>query len=190
MAQEKRSYPSNPSDTSRTDACLLCTALKGFQSSCVQTLNHRKAQTLCNFHTWLVAKLADAGAAAEIFLRLLEHPLERETNKGDCDLCLWMVQHERTKIEELVQKLSQPRYEEWFRLRGELCLPHARRLVDRAPKEVRASIVLAVERQTAELKGELITLSRNAKAGMPVHPGVLGRVAEYLASKRGLVLKA
>jgi hypothetical protein len=36
----------------------------------------------------------------------------------------------------------------------------------------------------------LITLSQNAKAGMSIHPGLLGRVAEFLAAKRGLAVKA
>jgi hypothetical protein len=37
------------------------------------------------------------------------------------------------------------------------------------------------------LKNGLIALSRFARVGTPAHPGVLGRAAEYLVGKRGLV---
>jgi hypothetical protein len=189
MAQDNRTRPRKPSDTFRADACPLCAFLKEFQSECVQSLNHRLARTLCNFHTWLVAKLADAGAAADIFLRMLELSLEADSSRQSCDLCKWVADQEHRKIEEIAQKLDEPDSLHWLCEQEPLCLPHARKLLDRVPNEFRDEIILSVQRLAAELKGELTTLSRNAKARLPIRPGLLGRAAEYLVSKRGLGVK-
>jgi len=189
MAQENRARPRKPSDTFRADACPLCAFLKEFQSECVQSLNHRLARTLCNFHTWLVAKLADAGAAADIFLRMLELSLEADSSRESCDLCIWMADQERRKIEEMAQKLNKPERLHWLREQELLCVPHARKLLDRVPNKVRDEIILTVQRQAAELKDKLSVLSRNAKARLPIRPGLLGRAAEYLVAKRGLGFK-
>ena len=121
---------------------------------------------------------------------MLEDPLGKDFDIGICDLRLCISEHEQTKVEELVRKLGRPEYEQWFRRGGEVCLPHARRVLDRAPKEVRAGIAFAVQRHTAELRSQLIALSHSAQAGMAVHPGLLGRVAEYLAAKRSLTIEA
>ena len=189
MAQDNRARPRKPSDTLRTDACPLCAFLKEFQSKCVQNLNHRLARTLCNFHAWLVAKLADAGDAADVFLRMLDHSLEVGSTRESCDLCTWMADQEHRKIEEMAQKLDETEHLQWLCEQEPLCLPHARKLLDRVPKEVRDEINLTIQRQAAELKGKLSVLSQNAKARLPIRPGLLGRAAEYLVSKRGLGVK-
>lgn len=76
-----------------------------------------------------------------------------------------------------------------LRERGGLCIPHARKLFDLVPNGLRDEIILAIQRQAVELRRELVTLSRNAKAGKPTHAGLLGRAAEYLVANRGLDIK-
>jgi len=49
--------------------------------------------------------------------------------------------------------------------------------------------MLAIHNLAVELKRDLVTLSRNAKAGMTIHPGLLGRAAEFLVANRGLDIK-
>ena len=106
MAQEKRARSRKPSGIFRADACPLCAFLKDFQSECVQSLNHRLARKLCNFHRWLVVKLADAGDAADVFLRMLDHSLEGDSTRESCDLCTWIADQEHRKIGEMAQKLE------------------------------------------------------------------------------------
>ena len=189
MAQVNRARPQKPSGTFRTDACPLCAFLREFQSKCVQNLNHRLARTLCNFHTWLVAKLADAGDAADVFLRMLDQSLDGDSSRASCDVCIWMAEQEHRKIEEIAQMLNGPERLHRLRELEPLCLPHARKLLDCVPNEVRGEIKLTVQRQVAELKGKLSAPSQNAKARLPIRPGLLGRAAEYLVSKRGLGVK-
>ena len=189
MAQQNRARSRKPSGSYRPDDCPLCVFLKEFQSECVQSMNHRLVRTLCNFHAWLVANLADVEAAADVFLHMLEHSLEGDSSRESCDLCIWMADQERRKIEEMAQKLNKPERLHWLREQELLCVPHARKLLDRVPNKVRDEIILTVQRQAAELKDKLSVLSRNAKARLPIRPGLLGRAAEYLVAKRGLDFK-
>jgi hypothetical protein len=189
MREAEKNFGGKPSQFSGTGPCLICTALKKSQDSHIENLTCRAARWLCNTHIWLVAKLADSGVAADIFLHMLEHPLQSYFDNSECDLCLWTAKFEQTKIEELVRRLADPTFEGWFRQRGDLCLPHARKLLQVTSKEIRAGIILTIQRQTAELKGELIALSQTTTAGRPVHPGLLERVAEFLIAKRGFTLK-
>ena len=189
MEQESRARSAKLLDISQKGACPICTSLKEVQSDYIRSLDRRVAPRLCNFHTWLVAKLADAGTAADVFLCMLERPLEEGSGHKKCDLCAWMEQQEQRKFEELAQKLSRPKHPEGLRQHAELCVPHSRKMLGRVPKELQAAITLAVQRQAAELKGRLTTLSRDARTGKTIHPGLLGRAAEYLVAMRGLVVK-
>ena len=132
-------------------------------------------QSLCSMHTWLVAKSAEAGPAADVLLRLIAHGLEEESAAPRCDMCTWMSQEENRELDNFAKKLLTPTYPEWSREHGGMCVPHARRLFDRVDKELRKVIVTAVQRETVALKAELTTLSRNARSGTPTHAGVLTR---------------
>ena len=186
---ENRALSRKASSGIQGEPCTICRSLKEFQSDCVGSLNDRMPRSLCNLHTWLVAKAAEAGAAAEVLLRMLEHALENDSTGADCSFCAWIAHEEDKKLGEFVQHHDKPEYLQLLRERGDLCIPHARKLLDRVPNDLRHKIILNLQRQAADLRRELLTLSRNAKAGMTIHPGLLGRAAEYLVAKRGLGTK-
>ncbi len=171
-------------------ACLVCTHLKRYQTDCVEDLRARSPQSLCNVHTWLVAKSAEAGAAADVLLHMLEHALKDSADGLPCDLCARMVQEENRIIDELTQKLQKPAYVDWFYEHGGICVPHGQMLLDRIPKEVHDRIILTLQRQAGELRSKLAELSRNARSGMEIRPGLLGRAAEFLVAKRGFGSKS
>jgi hypothetical protein len=112
-----------------------------------------------------------------------------ETVLTDHVLCIGIAHEEDRKLGEFARNLNKPEYLQRLRERGGLCIPHARKLLERVANALRDEIILAVQRQAVELGRELVTLSRDAKAGMTIHPGVLGRAAEYLVAKRGLDIK-
>jgi hypothetical protein len=143
----------------------------------------------CNFHTWLVAKVGEAGAAAEAMLRMLEHPFKEGSARADCSLCAWIVLEEEKKLAEFAQDLYKPELLQRLRERGGLCIPHGRTLFNRVPNGLPDEIILALQRQAVELRRELVTLSRNAKDGITTHAGLLGRTAECLVANRGLDIK-
>ena len=168
-------------------ACQICAALRKFQSACVEGLQHPLPSLLCRLHTWEIARWSEASAAADMLLQMLGHVLEEGSSTSSCDICERIAQEEKRQLEDFSKRLLMPTYIEWFRDNGELCFPHARKLFDRVPEEFRNVIVSVIQREIVDLKTQLITLSRTARVGAPAHPGVLGRTAEYLVGKRGLV---
>ncbi len=189
MSLEKQGQSRKASEGIQEEPCKICRALKEFQSDYVDMLGRRMPRSLCNFHTWLVAKVAEAGVAADVLLRMLEHALKDDSTGADCSLCAWIVQEEDRELGEFAQDLNKPEYLRRLRERGGLCIPHARKLFDLVPNGLRGEITLALQRQATELRRELVTLSRNAKAGIATHAGLLGRAAEYLVANRGLDIK-
>lgn len=189
MSLEKQGQSRKASGGIQEEPCTICRALKQSQSDYVDMLSRRMPRSLCNFHTWLVAKVAEAGVAAEVLLRMLERALKDDSTGVDCSLCAWIAQEEDRELGEFVQILDIPEHLLRFQKNGGLCIPHARKLFDRVPNDLRDEIILALQRQAVELRRELVTLSRNAKAGITTHAGLLGRAAEYLVANRGLDIK-
>jgi len=188
MATGNEIQSSRNLEVNQEGACHICAALRKFQSGCVEGLQHPLPSMLCRLHTWLIARSSEASAAADMLLQMLGHVLEEESTVVSCDMCVRMAEEEKRQFEDFSKKLLMPTYPEWFRDHGELCFPHARKLFDHVPEEFRNVIVSVIQREMIALKDELITLSRTARVGTPAHPGVLGRAAEYLVGKRGLVL--
>ena len=56
---------------------MICKGLKDFQSDRMYAPNQQAFRPLRNLHTWLLAKTAEAGAAAEVLLRMLEYALRK-----------------------------------------------------------------------------------------------------------------
>jgi hypothetical protein len=117
---------------------------------------------------------------------MLEYPLKEEWTGANCGVCASIAEEEERKLGKFARSLGKP--ESLLRLqeRGGICIPHARKLLDRVPDRVRDEIILALQKRVVELRRELTTLSRSAKAGEAIHPGVLGRAAEFLVANRGL----
>ncbi len=176
-------------EISPESGCLICTALKRFQSACVQKGSDQKPQSLCSVHTWLIAKSVDAETAAGTLLGILEQALEGKSYGSSCEICSWVERREQSEIDEFSKRLQNPAFQTWFHEHGGLCIPHARRLFERVPKDFHDAIVSPVKRDTRTLKASLIALLQSARAGTQTHPGILGRVAEHLVGKRGLQIK-
>jgi hypothetical protein len=178
--------PKADSDVIHAESCLICAGLRGFQTDCVENLRARSPMSLCNVHTWLIAKSAEAGAAADVLLRMLEHALKDNSAGAPCDLCTWMAQQENQLLEEFSKRLQKSTHSDWFREHGGLCVPHTWKLLDRTPDALHGEIILTVQKRAAELRRRLASLSRDAKSGLETRPGLLGQAAEYLVTKRGL----
>ena len=168
------------------EPCVICRGLKEFQSGRTFNPNQQALKSLCNLHTWLLAKTAEAGTVAEVLLQMLEYPLKEEWTGANCGVCASIAEEEERKLGEFARGLGKP--ESLLRLqeRGGICIPHARKLLDRVTDSVRNEIISALQQRVVELRRELTTLSRSAKAGEAIHPGVLGRAAEFLVANRGL----
>jgi len=182
---EQGNAPTNFPD----EPCMICRGLKEFQSGRMFNPNHQALRSLCNLHAWLLAKTAEAGTVAEVLLQMLAYALKEDWTGDDCGVCALMAEEEERRLRDFVQKLGKPESLLRLRQRGGLCIPHARKLFDRIPNSLRNEIISALQERVVELRRELTTLSRSAKAGETIHPGLLGRAAEFLVANRGLDIK-
>ena len=171
------------------EPCVICRGLKEFQSGRTFNPNQQALKSLCNLHTWLLAKTAEAGTVAEVLLQMLEYPLREEWTGANCGVCASIAEEEKRKLGEFAQSLGKPESLMRLQQRGGLCIPHARKLLGRVPDNVRNKIISALQKRVVELRRELTALSRCAKSGEAIHPGVLGRAAEFLVANRGLDIK-
>jgi len=171
------------------DACVLCSMVKRFQSTCIQNANAVHIQALCGFHAWAIAGVADTRSAARIFLQLLEStPLQEEDASAlRCSVCVQIAEEEARRSQEFVQLLNDPEFLGWLRERGAMCIPHTRRLLKRVPEPNRPIVLKLFRDGAARL--------RNGLGSLAVEPedwhlaALLSRAAEYLGGRRGLALK-
>ena len=167
-------------------ACPVCGVLKEFQAALAEKIQVCGDVCLCNFHTWLLARLAPAKSAAAIYLKLLEESPAAKFGASDCNLCRKILEQENLQLRELVKQMQRVMFLQWMNSQGSLCLNHARKLLDHAPLKMRPLIDQIVERTRAELKQELGDFLEHAKQGDHTGGGILGRAAEFLVSQRGL----
>ncbi len=184
MSHAKRGRAKGLADALAEDACPLCQFLKEFQSAQLRSLNGGATRYLCNYHLWSVAAVSEVKAAAEIFLGFLANSNPKESHT--CDLCNWVEEEERKRVEEFSGYLIRPEFKKWLQEYGTLCLPHSRKLLPIVPQDLQEDIHRAVQRYSDGLKHKLTTVLNLAKEGKPYHGGVLGRAAEFLAAQRGL----
>jgi hypothetical protein len=169
-----------------TGACPICGVLKEFQAALAERVQVRADLCLCNFHTWLLARLAPANGAAAVYLKLLADSPAVKAEAADCTFCRRILEEEKLRLRELVKEMQRAMFVEWMKSQGSLCLNHARKLHDHAPLKMRRLIDEIVERTRAELKQELGDFLEHAKQGDHTGGGILGRAAEFLVSQRGL----
>jgi len=167
-------------------ACVLCTLVKPFQTSCIQDVQVTETRSLCAFHTWAIAGTAATQSAAQIFLRLLDTRRieeETQTNSG-CSLCARIAQEELRRSQDFATLLSDSEFRSWLDAYGALCLPHAKRLLQRVSPQNRAVVISMVDQTATRLKAALRPLADGP--GARLGAVVLSHVAEYLESRRGL----
>lgn len=167
-------------------ACPICSVLKDFQSALAEKVQVQADLHLCNFHTWLLARLAPAKGAAAVYLKLLEDAPSVKVEVSGCDFCQRILEQEKVQLRELVKQMQRAMLVQWMKAQGSLCLSHSRKLHDHAPLKMRRLIDEIVERTRAELKQELGDFLEHTKQGDHTGGGILGRAAEFLVSQRGL----
>ncbi|MFB3916348.1 MAG: hypothetical protein ACE14M_06445 [Terriglobales bacterium] len=171
----------------KKDTCPVCSVLRQVQTDIVKYLEPDGANVVCNFHGWAVAHAAPAESVAAIFGRLLESLAESKPSTR-CDLCDFIREQEERTLEELSREFaSRALFVEWMRKHGSLCLRHAVLLKNRLPDALQLVVTQIVARNIAELRGELQAFNQRVRLGEHSGGGLLGRVAEFLLSQRGII---
>ena len=175
-------------------ACPICAILKDFQWTLAEASRPQAGLRLCNFHTWALARSRGGSlerstpgeSVTTVFLEMLKGPLAGKVSSDECALCHRVLEEEVTRLRELAQKFQGAVFTQWMKSQGTLCLDHARKLKEFVPLRFRTLVDEVVERNRADLRGELEAFLEQLKQGVHAGGGLLGRVAEFLVGQRGL----
>ncbi|HVC89706.1 MAG TPA: hypothetical protein VND66_03690 [Acidobacteriaceae bacterium] len=165
--------------------CPFCRFLKEFQTARLQNHPKQEISHLCNFHTWGLAAVQDAPAAAHVFLKLLEETPSFSNGSSGCDICREILAEEALRIREFVSCLAREEVSHWLRTKAVLCLPHGLKLRRQVSGVLISQIDTIIGSYRRQLAEELLQLSKEPEADRTGW-GSLGRTAEFLVAQRGL----
>ena len=164
--------------------CPFCRFMKNFQSALLQDPGEKDILHLCNFHAWGLAATQWAATAAQLFLNLVARQTD-DSSPSRCDICVLLEIEEDRRAGEFIGYLNNKLVAQWLRSQAVLCLIHGTKLKQGAPP-VSASVIGGVmERYRSRLIEDLSRL-RDDYQPDSAQWGLLGHVAEFLASQRGL----
>jgi len=164
--------------------CPFCRFMKDFQAAALQKPGRTQIHHLCNFHTWGLAATQRAPFAAELFLTLLDAQAE-DIAHGRCDICSLLWEEEDLRIREFISCLDHRLVAQWLRSQAVLCMVHGTKLGHGAPPIIASLIHTVMERYRKQLAEDLAKL-RDEYRSDTANWGLLGHVAEFLVSQRGL----
>jgi hypothetical protein len=164
--------------------CPFCRFMKNFQAALLQDPTEKDIHHLCSFHTWGLAATQRAASAADVFLNLLAK--QPDTHPASlCDVCVLLQIEEDRRVREFIGCAQQKLVVQWLRSQAVVCLIHGAKLKQGAPPVLASAISAVMERFRKELVEELTRL-RDEYQPDTAKWGVLGQVAEFLVSQRGL----
>jgi hypothetical protein len=166
--------------------CPICTLMRVFQNTVVEAPHRFPADSVCNFHAWALAGSSPAVEAVPIFRSMLEDLAAGGAEVHPCDWCAVVREHENEKLMEFSREMKRDNFRSWVTQYGTVCLFHGQKLINILP-EAEAEIVrrlLASNRE--ELKRQLEAFDLRVQRGEKGGGGVLGHIAEFLVSQRGI----
>jgi hypothetical protein len=167
--------------------CPICVFLRNAQANLVQNTEISDDPWFCNFHGWSIAAVRDTGSAARILLSALDNrTVSSQSAGGECVICAQLHPLEDIALTDLRSNDRQSVIQPWLKAGGAFCATHAAKVKVNAPLRLAALIDEADARKRRELKTALGLLLSKSKHHQVEHSGLLGRVAEYLVSQRGL----
>ena len=170
--------------------CPICTLARSLQNAMVESPHRYPAAKLCNFHAWSLAHAAPAIEAVAILGAMVEHlPAGPDCDAMEvhrCDWCMALREHEDEKLAEYARELKRENFRNWVTRYGTVCLFHGRRMLDVFPSPEAAIIRRMLATNRDELQKQLAEFELRVRRGETGGGGVLGHIAEFLVSQRGL----
>lgn len=164
--------------------CPICRFIKNYQSLLVQQKTTLVIHHLCNFHMWAVAATQRTLTVANLFQTLLSNVDKFEIH-SDCDVCIALRLEEELRIKEFVSQIDTLHIARWLRSNSAFCVMHAAELERLTSPKTAASITATMRVYRDQLGKQLSNLRANDDPESAKW-GVLGHVAEFLVSQRGL----
>ena len=170
--------------------CPICTLMRAFQNSMVESPHSNPATSLCNFHAWSLAGSSPAIEAVPIFRAMLQVP---EIGLGNgpievhsCDWCAALREHEDEKLAEFTREMKRDNFRSWVTQYGTVCIFHGRLLIKVLPEPEAEVIRQILVSNQEELERQLAEFDVRVRRGEKGGGGVLGHIAEFLVSQRGI----
>jgi hypothetical protein len=165
--------------------CPICALLREFQNDLIDTLAPCAAEYLCNFHAWAIAHATPATSVVRIFSRLLESGGANDWTR--CGICEQVLKEEELRVHEVAKELgSRATLAQWLLRHGSICLNHATKLRAFVPDHLQEVVSQIVQRNLSEMKRDLDLYRKQIEHGTKAGGGVLGKIAEFLVSQRGI----
>jgi hypothetical protein len=166
--------------------CPICTLMRVFQNTVIEAPHRFPAGSVCNFQAWTLAGSSPAVEAVPIFISMLEDLAVGGSEVHPCDWCEVLREHENEKLIEFSREMKRDNFRNWVRQYGTVCLFHGRKLISILPDAeaeiVRRLLASNQEELTRQLEAFDLKVRRGEKGG----GGVLGHIAEFLVSQRGI----
>ncbi len=170
--------------------CPICTLMRAFQNSMVEAPHRCPAASLCNFHAWSLAGASPAGETVPILRSMLENsaiePISGPTELHPCDWCVALRDHEDEKLAEFAREMKRDSFRSWVTQYGTICLFHGRRLMRFLPGPEAEVIRQILASNQEEMERQLMAFDVKVRRGGKGGGGVLGHIAEFLVSQRGI----
>jgi hypothetical protein len=165
--------------------CPFCRFLKEYQTARLQNRPQESIHRLCSFHTWGLAAVRDAPAAAQVFIKLVEDPPSLSPTESECDVCEDVLAEEDLRLREFVSCIARTDVSHWLRGSAVLCIPHGTKLRRLVQPAFAARIDAIIQNCRQQLAQELQHLRDDPEPDRTGW-GAIGRAAEFLVSQRGL----
>jgi hypothetical protein len=167
--------------------CPICALVRTSQNDLIENLIPNQVEHLCNYHAWAIAHATPAHNAVDIFNRILESDAATLRPGFACDVCTRIRDEEELRVREMAKELrSRTNLLDWMSHHGNICLNHSVQLQTVLPVRLRNAVQKIMLRNVAEIKQELDEYRRQLESGVNTGGGVLGKVAEFLFSQRGI----
>lgn len=164
--------------------CPVCAFLRNSQSALLQgALPPEEVNGICNFHGWALAAAVNVTNATKVLQHLLRLGCD---GSQPCSFCERLRDAEQAQLRELVGQMDRHLVLDWMKHHGILCRPHAAGIRQIAPVRLHGAFAEVDRRTASELDSELQDLLSRSATGERSGAGVLGRVAEFLMSQRGI----
>lgn len=165
--------------------CPVCTFLRNYQSACLYDLRPSTAW-LCSFHLWAAVSASPGETICDVLAKMLASAQRSQAPRPQCDICEQIRAEEGERVDELIRRLDQRVTAEWMQKQGTVCIAHGIKMIAAAPAAKQALVMRMLDRNSEELRQVVAELRGRLAAGHHQGAGILGRVAEFLVSQRGL----
>jgi hypothetical protein len=170
--------------------CPICTLMRVFQNAMVEAPRRYPAAELCNFHAWSLVGASPAVEAVPILRSMLEKspskPMSESKELHPCSWCITLRQHEDEKLTEYARELERDNFRNWVTQYGTVCLFHGGRLIKSLPESEAELIRKILASNQDELERQLTEFDVRVRRGEKGSGGILGHIAEFLVSQRGI----